>query len=129
MELCIYADVIKVAPTFKYLGVALDEYGSPHAHLEQRLNALLGAGRSLLRGLNRIPSYTHSLVQYLWHSLVQPVGCYGTEVYGWTDCDVSAHQANQIRLWKRLLILGSRAPNDAESQKGRAPTATPQRSA
>ena len=113
VELFIYTDVIKAASTFKYLGVELDEYGSPHAHLDRRLTALLGAGHSLLRGFKRIPTYTHSLVQYLWQSLVQPVGCYGTEVYGWKECDVSAHQAEQIRLWKRLLNLGSRAPNDA----------------
>jgi hypothetical protein len=106
----IYDEVIKACASFKYLGVTLDEHGSPKAHLDNRLGAVQRAGNALISGLRRVPSYSHSFLQYLWSSLVVPVGCYGVELFEWRDTDMKSHVKAQTALWRRLLKLSGRSP-------------------
>ena len=89
----IYGTVIGAAQVFKYLGVYLNEYGSMETHIDKRLEAYSRAAAILMKGLRRLPGHTHSMVRYLWMSLVMPVLSYGTEVSTWsTDQQSKAHK-------------------------------------
>lgn len=80
--------------------------------MDKRYDATQHASNMLVTGLLRIPCATHSFVQYLWQTLVAPVAVYGVELFTWDQEDIARFRALQIKIWRRLLQLGARAPND-----------------
>ena len=113
VEVRIYGQRIKAAPLFKYLGVVLDEFGSHGGHFVARCGAFQRAIGSLKTGLSRIPSYPHSLLIFLWRSLVAPVAVYGCEVYAWAERDTTPFVRQQTYAWRSFLRAGGRASVEA----------------
>lgn len=91
----------------------MDSCASAGAHLESRSAATLRAGNALIDGTCRLPAYTHSFVQHLWKTLVQPVALYGVELFDWQGQDIKRFESLQVGQWRRLLHMGGRSPHDA----------------
>jgi len=75
--------------------------------------ALDRSANLLLAGLSRIPSYPHSFMTYLWTSLVQPVPCYGMELFAYPTSVLERFRACERKWWRKLLQVGGRSPNAA----------------
>ena len=65
----IYGDTIKATDIFPYLGILLDEHGSPRAHVNNRLQALERACHSPTSGMRQpacclVDDYRRFLVYY-----------------------------------------------------------------
>ena len=109
----IYEQTIEATPTFKYLGIHIDEFGSPHAQIAVRLRALQQSIAAFWAGVWKIPACPHSFLKCLWGCLVTPVVPYGLEAYAWTETDMAPLFKCQTQAWRRLVGVGGRAPADA----------------
>ena len=74
------------------------------------------AGHSLITGLMRIPAAPHRLSQHLFDSLVKPVALYGVELFTLGVADDVQFRTLQISLWRCILKIGGRSPQDVTTE-------------
>eukprot|EP00973_Karenia_brevis_P025053 3454506-Karenia_brevis.AAC.1 len=67
----------------------------------------------LTSGLGQIPGFCFTFMCYLWHTLVAPVALYGCELFIFGQDVTNNFNSAEIQCWRRLLLVGGRAPFDA----------------